>query len=485
MADCNTSTLNEYTPGAERPWNDSRVKHLYNRLGYGANKSDIEWALTQDPAALVKSALDAAYNKPLQDKPEWADWTPEQFNEEDGTEHYLIYNKFMTEWINYTVQDPVREKILFFWSNVLVVQWGSHYYTPYLYQYTNLLQRNALGNFKTMVREMGMDNGMLIYLSGVYNHKWDPNENYARELYELFTLGLDNGYTEEDIRETARAFTGYNDFDYENMVIKFNPETHDNEEKTIFGETGNFDYDGVIDLLFEKKGFLICQHTCKKIYAHFINAEVNQTIVDELAQVMFENNFELLPVFKKLFASDHFFDEFELNTHIKSHVEYFTHFLKQFDYTLREDNGGSFLWFCSSLGQEYFEPVDVAGWKEDKAWIDSGSLLVRWLYTDWFTWTLFAEDEERMNKTVAYMKYMTNDSNDVQYVCRTLVDQLLVKGLVTESDYELLLTAFKNDLPDNYFEQGLWNLDWDKNFVVGQMWKLLDSFKKLPDFTLA
>lgn len=121
-----------------------------------------------------------------------------------------------------------------------------------------------MGNFRTMIREIGLDKGMLIYLSGVYNHKWDPNENYARELYELFTLGLDNGYTQQDIRETARAFTGYNDFDYDNMTIQYNPETHDNDEKTIFGETANFDYNGVIDLLFEKKGMLIAQHTCKR-----------------------------------------------------------------------------------------------------------------------------------------------------------------------------------------------------------------------------
>ena len=481
MADCNTSTLKEYVPSTDMPWNESRVKHFYSRLGYGANKADIIGALNQSPLELVHSALDNAHNKPVQNKPIWADWNPDQFNEQDDTEHYQIYNRFTTDWINYSIQDPIREKILFFWSNVLVVQWGEHYYTPYLYQYHNLLQRNAMGNFRTMIREIGLDKGMLIYLSGVYNHKWDPNENYARELYELFTLGLDNGYTQQDIRETARAFTGYNDFDYDNMTIQYNPETHDNDEKTIFGETANFDYNGVIDLLFEKKGMLIAQHTCKKIYAHFVNAEVNNDIINELAQILVDNDFELLPVYKKLFASEHFFDAHEFNTHIKSHTEYFSAFLKQFDLQLDYDSGPSFIWFCSSLGQTYFEPVDVAGWKENKTWIDSGSLLVRWLYTGWFLSDIIWNQQDQ---AIAYLKELTNDSNDVEYVVRTLADQYLVQGLASQSDYDNLLIAFKADLPDNYYAEGLWNLDWDPNFISVQMSRFFETFKRLPDITL-
>lgn len=95
------------------PWNDSRVKHLYSRLGYGASKQDIANALSQNPVDLINSLLDNAYNKPLQDKPIWADWNPDQFNEEDETEHYQIYNQFTTDWINYTLDDPIRRKCFF------------------------------------------------------------------------------------------------------------------------------------------------------------------------------------------------------------------------------------------------------------------------------------------------------------------------------------------------------------------------------------
>lgn len=114
MADCNTSTLKEYVPSTDMPWNESRVKHFYSRLGYGANKADIIGALNQSPLELVHSALDNAHNKPVQDKPIWADWNPDQFNEQDDTEHYQIYNRFTTDWINYSIQDPIREKYYFF-----------------------------------------------------------------------------------------------------------------------------------------------------------------------------------------------------------------------------------------------------------------------------------------------------------------------------------------------------------------------------------
>lgn len=481
MADCNTSTLQEYVPGQDKPWNESRVKHFYNRIGYGANKTDITNALSQNPVEMINNMFDAAYAKPLLAEPIWAHWNPDQFIEEEGTAHYQLYNNFVTDFVNEGIKDPIRQKAILFWSNVLVVQFESHYYSPYLYQYHRTLEKNALGNFRTMVREIGLDNGMLIYLSGVYNHKWDPNENYARELYELFTLGLDNGYTEQDIRETARAFTGYNNFDYDNMTIEYNPDSHDDEEKTIFGQTANFDYHGVIDLLFAQKGDLIAHHICKKICSHFINFEVKEEIVNELAQILLDNDFELLPVFKKIFTSEYFFDEKAFNTHIKSHVEYFSGYLKQFNLELDYDGGNTFNWFCSSLGQAIFEPVDVAGWKGNRTWIDSGSLLVRWLYTEWMTWSLLDIDKP---KWVNYMKELTNDSNDVEYVSRTFADQFLVNGLVSQIDYDNMLKAFKADLPDNYYTEGLWNLDWDPDFITYQMYLQLEVLKRLPDFTL-
>jgi hypothetical protein len=481
MADCNVSGLEAYIPSTEKPWNEQRIKHLYFRLGYSITPGEIKDLLNVDPKSYIENLFDHAHQLPVFPEPVWAKWKPDQFNEEDGTEHYMIYNQFVTDWINQTLKDPVREKITFFWSNILVTKWEDYYFSPILYRYVTLLQRNAVGNFKTLISEIGYDDSMLIFLNGYQNNKWEPNENYARELLELFTLGLDNGYTEQDIREIARAFTGFNTFDDENITIKFNPGTHDYGIKTIFGETGNFGYDDVIDLLFEKKGPLICQHICKKIYRHFINAEINQAIVDELAQTMLNNNFELLPVFKQLFTSEHFFDQMAFNTHIKSHVEYFSIFIKQFGYTLNYDEGGSFIWFNSSLGQSYFDPIDVAGWKENKSWIDSGSLIVRWLYTGWLVDSYIWNNKDLV---ITYLKNLSNNSNDVEFVMQSIISPFFVDGLSAPIYYNNLLKAFKADLPENYYEQGLWNLDWDPDFIVYQVSLLFGEMKKLPDFAI-
>ncbi|MCO6460347.1 MAG: DUF1800 domain-containing protein [Saprospiraceae bacterium] len=481
MADCNNSNLDTYVPSSEKPWNEQRIKHLYFRLGYGITTKEITQLLSVNPIDHIENMLDHAYSLPVYPEPVWANWKPDQFNEEDGTEHYIIYNQFVTDWINECVQDPVRNKIAFFWSNHLVTKWEDYYYSPILYRYVILLQRNALGNFKTMISEIGLDDSMLIFLNGIQNTKYEPNENYARELFELFTLGLDNGYTETDIREAARAFTGFNDVDYENITIKFYPGTHDYGSKTIFGETGPFGYDDVVNLLFEKRGQLVCKFVCTKIYKHFVNAEPNQAIIDQLAQIMYDNNFELLPVFKKLFCSEHFFDQMEFNTHIKSHVEYFTGILKQFGYTINYDEGGSIIWFNSSLGQTYFDPIDVAGWKENKTWIDSGSLMTRWLYTGWMVDSIIWNNKDFV---INFLKEISNDSNDVEYVMQCIIAPFFVNGLSAPIYYDNLLRAFKADLPQNYYDQGLWNLNWDPDFICYQVSLLFAEMKLLPEFGL-
>ena len=117
----------------------------------------------------------------------------------------------------------------------------------YTFRYYNNLQKNALGNFKEFVRNIGLDDAMLMYLNGYENKNNAPNENYARELYELFTLGEGNGYTQDDITETARALTGYNSRT-NGGPISFNPNRFDDGEKTIFGKTGNWNYDDVIEI---------------------------------------------------------------------------------------------------------------------------------------------------------------------------------------------------------------------------------------------
>ena len=165
----------------------------------------------------------------------------------------------------------------------------------YLYQYYALIQSHALENFKTFVSEMGLATTMLRYLNGFENKKNSPNENYARELYELFTLGEGNGYIQEDITETARALTGYNRFKTYLGVIEFNENSFDKGSKTIFGRSGNWGYNDVIDILFEEKKDLIANFICNKIYRYFVSPQLNSSVVSAMAETFKQNEFELKP----------------------------------------------------------------------------------------------------------------------------------------------------------------------------------------------
>ena len=140
-----------------------------------------------------------------------------------------------------------------------------------MYEYHHLLQKHALGNFKEFVKEMGLTPAMLVFLDGFQNTRFQPNENFARELYELFTLGVDNGYTQSDIVETAKAVSGWNGLDINNLcgTVDFIPSFWDPAKKTIFGKTGNWTYNDVIDLLFTERPVQISEYICRKLYKHF------------------------------------------------------------------------------------------------------------------------------------------------------------------------------------------------------------------------
>ena len=162
--------------------------------------------------------------------------------------------EFKLAYTNSLLDNNLRDRLSFFWSNHFVTELDVYNCNSFLYHYINCLQRNAIGNFKTFVSEIGLTSAMLYYLDGVYNNGNNPNENYARELYELFTLGEGNGYTEEDIIETAKALSGYVERgEIGCEQVHFDASKFNTESKTIFGRTGNWGYDDVIDILFEER----------------------------------------------------------------------------------------------------------------------------------------------------------------------------------------------------------------------------------------
>jgi len=475
---CATGSLAPYTPTAEHPWDKSRVQHLYRRLGFGATMPEIEAGLALAPSALVDQLIDEAIAAPLPPKPDWADWTVSDYDDffAQRQEQFI---EWTLRWVTDMVEVGPREKLALFWHNHFVTRFEVYNCMSYLYRYHRLLQTYALGNFKEFLIEMGRTPAMLIYLNGVQNVKGDPNENYARELYELFTLGQDNGYTQDDIKATARALTGFVSYREGCGDIDFAPEFFDNSEKTIFGRTGNWNYLDVHDLLFEERGERVARHICGKLYRHFVHPETDAEIVNQLAETFRNNNFELAPVLRQLFKSEHFFDDYTIGVQIKSPIESFMGIVRESGKFYDHDILLLLGFQAYNLDQQLFNPVDVAGWPGNRSWIDSNTLTGRWQTLRGYLFYTFEEDPLRLGDLA---RQLGGDSTDPAFVTRQIVDYFLPRGLQQEEAYMRATEAFKFEIPQNYFDRNLWHLDWET--VPIQTALLLDHIVRLPEFEL-
>ena len=297
VKDCIQGTLAPFVPSASQPWNKRRISHLLNRISYGGTPTEIEGYLLSDPGQIVDDLFDIAENTPLPDINffPWAE-TDEYGPDDDTYQQYLLMNQY---WIQGMLTEGVRHKLAFFWSNHFVTEaslYGRH--STFLFQYYFLLHKNALGNLKTFVKDMGLTPAMLWYLNGNQNTNTRPNENYAREVLELFTMGEGN-YSQHDIEELARAFTGWKVNYYDASIPKnyyrptkygefiYRKTQHDYGEKTLLGITytpndddnGMNDYNMVHDIIFEQKPFQVADHICRKIYKFYVYDIVDEDIL--------------------------------------------------------------------------------------------------------------------------------------------------------------------------------------------------------------
>ena len=272
-------------------------------------------------------------------------------------------------WLNLFVNTDaqLREKMAFFWHGHFACRNLNVFFQQGL---LNVIRRNALGSFRELLHEVSKTAAMLIFLNNQQNKKDHPNENFAREVMELFTLGRGN-YSENDIKEAARAFTGWS------ATIKgefiFRRGQHDYGNKTVLGKKGNFDGDDVLDILLDQKQ--TAQYISQKIYKFFVNNNVDAEKVDWLADRFYKSNYDISKLMEDIFTGDWFYDEKNIGTKIKSPVELIAGMQRMLP--MQVDNEFAFLFLQRALGQILFYPPNVAGWPGGKTWIDSSSLLLR------------------------------------------------------------------------------------------------------------
>jgi uncharacterized protein (DUF1800 family) len=495
---CNTAPLSPYTAALDR----NRVQHLYRRVGFGASVQTVDQAVGQTAGQLVDSLIDQALNLPPIPAPEWALWNRDNYPSDNDLARPLIRTHIDTLAQEYTrglLTGNLRDRLSFFWSNHFVTELDFYDSPAFLYEYVNCLQRNALGNFKTFVSEIGLTNAMLFYLDGAFNNGRNPNENYARELFELFTLGEGNGYTEEDVVETSRALSGYT----ERGEVRWTPVTFDETAfdpgpKTILGQTGNWGYDDVIDILFRERPQEIARFICQKLYEFFVHPDSNdasgnaRAIISGMADTFLSNDFELAPVLSELFKSQHFFDDNAIGVIIKSPFDLFLNLINESGFTYSDTSLSFTRESGRLLGQELFDPIDVAGWQRNRSWINTNFMIGRWLTSEVLIQGFFQENPEQF-RTLAMEAVGSANSNtsNPETVVRALVDKFLPKGLLTPQEFENALSVFKiEDVPGNYYgpdyvEGGLslWMLAVSME-VPQQVFLLLLHLARQPEFQL-
>lgn len=363
------------------------ARHLLNRVGFAASSAEIAAlaGMTRQEAAgfVLKSARGVAVEPP----PAWVDEPPlppvrlrDMTQEERMAEQRKNVERAfeLREWWfreMLATPSPLTEKMTLFWHNHFATSQQKVRFTPLLYQQNIMLRRNALGNFGTMLREVARDPAMLIYLDGANSRKEQPNENFAREVMELFTLG-EGHYGEKDIKEAARAFTGWS-IDRDTGKFLFRRGIHDYGNKTVLGKTGNFDGDQVIDILLSRPE--TAQFITRKLWKEFVSpAPANAAEEAELkamSELFRTSGYDIAKLMHAMLSSDAFYAPENRAALIKSPVEFVVGTIKQFE--IEAPNLRPFVLAAALLGQNVFSPPNVKGWPGGDAWINSATLLGR------------------------------------------------------------------------------------------------------------
>lgn len=272
-------------------------------------------------------------------------------------------------WLQEMIRSPaqLREKMAFFWHGHFACRSGNLFYNE---QLLHIIRTHALGNFGTLLREVSKSAAMINFLNNNQNRKKSPNENFAREVMELFTLGK-GAYTEKDVSEAARAFTGWS-VDARGVFV-FRRQVHDDGTKTVLGSTGSFNGDDVLDILLRNK--TTARHIVTKLYQFFVHEKVHAERIDRLSAGFFNSGYDIAEVLHTMFTSEWFYEKENIGSRIKSPIEWWVGLNRQLPFELKQPKSAISL--QQVLGQQLFYPPNVAGWPLGKAWIDSSSLVYR------------------------------------------------------------------------------------------------------------
>jgi len=392
-------------PQADNTWTLFEAAHLLNRAGFGGSPDEImafhalgrgkavesllapaepadafprpAWANEQQALADLRSAI--AQRRTLQQalrgrSPEDAEKIRRESRQMIQKQNRQQALEGQAWWFRriLTTTAPLREKMTLFWHDHFATSIQKVKQPVLMVNQNELFRQHAFGSFKDLTQAILMDPAMMLYLDTQNSRKGKPNENFAREVMELFTLGEGN-YSEQDIREAARAFTGYQ-LNRLTGKLTHNRRQWDETPKTVFGKTGPFTGADVINLIFDKPQ--AARFMAKKIWEFFVYDNPSESAVNALADTFRSAGYQMAPMLREIFLSREFYADASIRSQIKSPVQFLIELLKQLEVSAPPT--GFPITAQQQLGQVLFMPPNVAGWDWGQAWINTNTLLTRY-----------------------------------------------------------------------------------------------------------
>ena len=376
-------------------WSARQAAHLYRRAGFGGSPDDVARATSAGMRASVDSLVRFANSSALPAKPQLADDRPNpghskalaaaaqvgatpqsdaaivEARKAIGRAHrdnmIAMETWFLDRMINSPA--PLQEKMTLFWHGHFTSAYQKGIPAQALVNQNNLFRANALGNIRDLTLKVSQDPAMVRYLDNAQNNKAHPNENYARELMELFTLGIGN-YTETDVRESARAFTGWGidrDYNFRDFPVR-----HDDGSKTFLGKTGNFTGRDIVEIIFTQPA--AARLFAKDLLNFFVYSDPEPALIDAVAALIRKNDYNLQPVMSIVLRSNLFYSERAYRALVKSPVQFVVGSYQLFGIN-QSDNVA--LGALRRMGQILFLPPNVKGWDGGSAWLNSQTVLTR------------------------------------------------------------------------------------------------------------
>jgi uncharacterized protein (DUF1800 family) len=481
-------------------WTRNEVQHLLKRTLFGSTKADIDYFASRTMDQAVNELLNPSAPLPSPPLNDYYMYFPDAavaagttwINNPiiDGDLNHARAYSFKKWWSGVMLNQDrsIREKLTLFWADHFGTETSIIGLSHFIYRHNDLLRTNCLGNFKTLVKNVTVDPGMLIYLNGYLNSASAPDENYARELFELFTLGKGPAvtYTEDDVRKAARVLTGWR-INPATSVTVFDPSKHDADNKSFssyFGSTsingqtgtnGALETDDLINMIFTKDE--VSKYICRSIYRWFIyytiDAAAETNVIEPLAAIFRSNNYDIKSVLSALFKSEHFFDVLNQGCLIKSPADQVIGCMREFGVVfppVATDYVHSYaMWeyihdSMSKMGQNIGDPPNVSGWPAyyqepafHEIWINHDTLPKRNQFTDLMVNTGYT----RNNKTalidaIAFTRTLPNpgDPNALLNDALAVLYRVPLSDMIRQSIKQSILLSGQTQ---DYYWTNAWN----------------------------